>query len=239
MAIHRFKSEGPVDYGQYRFGYCEWLELGRNDPLSRAYEHGFLPYSAESGDPRDRFYMARSLRIDLEQFSISKERRYDHRAWLAFSPGRRHVSKAEFMTGPGIRALEQARTWMSNRFGKAFLDPDRLRYILGKPFLQDILTWHLGKDLVAFALVVRGRWGAHYWYVFYRNGVAETSPPGHGYLVDFLEWAREESLPRAYLGTAYGSKSLYKSRGLGGVEFWDGNAWCADKGRLKRLQESD
>ena len=183
--------------------------------------------------------MARSLRMDLEQFSMDKKRRYDHRDWTEFNLTRKLMTKRAFLESFGDIAPDLAQKWMAPRFGDKALRRERLAYILQKPFLRHILTWRHGNELVAFALVVTGPWGAHYWYVFYRNGSGMASAPGHGYLVDFLEWCQSKSLPHAYIGTAYGLKSRYKSRGLKGVEFWDGNCWNPDKEELKRRQEAD
>jgi hypothetical protein len=239
MGVRKFISEGPAHYGQYRFGYCLWLELEDREALDQAYPAGFLPFSAEPGDPRHLFYMARSLRIALPDFAADKKRRYDHRTWQAFGLQRTLLPKAEFLRKYGPQALTTALTWMQNRFGEAYLKPERLHYILDKPFLTNVLTWTRKDHLAAYALIVRGDWGAHYWYVFYENDPGMTTAPGHGYLVDFLDWAQSESLPHAYIGTGYGTKSRYKTRGLTGVEWWNGNEWNRDKDRLVRSQEAD
>jgi hypothetical protein len=228
-----------MHYGQYRFGYCLWMELTEPESLKEAYSSGFLPFSAEPGDPRHLFYMARSIRISLPDFQIDKKRRYDHRHWEAFTLKRSLMTKDDFLAKFGQKALTAAFTWMKNRFGEAYLKPERLHYILEKPFLRDVIVWTREQHLTAFALIVRGDWGAHYWYVFYENDPDRQTPPGHGYLVDFLEWARSEHLPHAYVGTGYGGKSRYKTRGLSGIEWWDGNVWNGDKDKLARFQEAD
>ena len=239
MSTRRFRSEGPILYNQYQFGYCEWLESADGKDLREAYEGGFLPYSADLTDPRHLFYMARSLRVDLNRYKVEKNRRYDQRKWQSMGLIRQHFSKDEFLTTYGNSALTMAGKWMKQRFGEAYLSPERLQFVFSKPFLRDVLAWFDGDKLQAFALIVLEKWGAHYWFIFYENGVESPGAPGKGYLVDFLDWAREMNLPRAYLGTAYGSKSLYKSRGIQGIEFWDGNNWSEEKDKLMRLQEAD
>lgn len=237
--VQNFISEGPIHYGQYRFGYCHWVELAGDDSPGEAYSGGFLPYSAKPGDPRHLFYMARSIRVSLPELTIDKKRRYDHRAWQAFDLERRVLPKAEFMDKFGKTGLTSAFCWMKNRFGEAYLQPERLQYILEKPFLTGIMVWTQKDHLTAFALIAQGDWGAHYWYVFYQNDPGLETAPGHGYLLDFLEWARGEHLPHAYLGTGYGKKSRYKSRGLSGIEWWEGGNWNKEKEKLVRFQEAD
>lgn len=237
--MRHFRSEGPALYNRYQFGYCEWLESLSGHGLGEAYESGFLPYSGDLQDPRHLFYMARSLRVDLGAFQLEKGRRYDHRKWQASGLTREHMSKERFLANHGDEAAQSAQIWMKQRFGEPYLSRERLDFILRKPFLKDVLTWSDSTGLKAFALVVMEEWGAHYWFVFYESDPESGAPPGQGYLVDFLDWAKKMPLPRAYLGTAYGQNSLYKSRGIQGVEFWDGNAWSADKGKLLRFQEAD
>lgn len=239
MESRTYKSEGPIHYGRYQFGYCEWMELSGTDSPEEPYTRGFLPYSADPGQSSHLFYMARSLRVDLSRFRLDKKRRYDHRSWAAWELKRTSMKKAEFLKIHGPIALIKAHRWMENRFGDAYLKEERLRYILGKPFLDDMLLWTAKGEIMAFALIVKGCWGAHYWYVFYLNDPGVPAPPGHGYLVDFIDWCRECGLSHAYLGTVYGRKSLYKSRGIEGIEFWNGNHWDSDRERLSMLQDID
>lgn len=239
MPVRTFITEGPVQYARYRFGYCQWAEIADVGDVDKPYAGGYLPYSADVNDPRHLFYMARSLRIRMDRYSVDKKRRYDHRNWQLHNLERTCLRKEAFLDAYGPKALSLAAEWMETRFGSAFIGPARLAYILGKPFLSDVLIWRTSQELMAFALLARGAWGAHYWYVFYKNNQAENLPPGHGYLVDFLNWTREVALPYAYLGTGYGQKSRYKARGLTGLEFWDGSAWNANKDTLISLQEND
>ncbi|MFO7725502.1 MAG: hypothetical protein R6V45_08145 [Oceanipulchritudo sp.] len=237
--MHIFRSEGPISYGEYQFGYCQWLERAPEDALPPIYAAGYLPFSAGPEGPLNRFYMARSLRIRLCDLHIRKDRRYDHRQWAAFLLERHCASREAFMESSGREARALARKWMEARFGEAYLDAQRLERILNGPPLSDVLYWKKHDRLVAFALLVRENGLVHYWYVFYENGDSKPTAPGHGYLVDFLLWARENGLEHAYLGTAYGIKSRYKTRGLSGIEFWDGNQWDSDRARLRLLQEQD
>lgn len=240
MPSRKFRLESSVSYSDFRFGYTNWLEIDSWEDLIDAYPHGYLPFSGDIDDPRHLFYMARSLRVSLAQFKVDKKRRYNHREWQAFGLQRQLLTKDEMVDQFGAESLlELAAIWMAPRFGRRALPLDRLSYILNKPFVNDFLVWRQGSELEAFALLVQGIWGVHYYYVFYRNGSGINAPPGHGYLLDFLHWAREAGHDRAYLGTYYGKKSQYKSRGISGVEFWDGNQWNPDKREMARLLEGD
>jgi arginine-tRNA-protein transferase len=240
MPSRKFRRESSFNYAGFDFGYSNWLEISDAGNLADAYTNGYLPYSGNISDQRHQFYMARSLRVRLDRFEMDKKRRYDHRAWQAFELERIHLTKEQIMAEYGEESLlELAAMWMEPRFGERALSLERLTYILGKAFLQDFLIWKHGSELNAYALIVRGDWGAHYYYVFYRNGGSLRSAPGHGYLIDFIQWAKAAGHTHAYLGTYYGHKSQYKSRGIKGVEYWDGNAWDDDKREMARLLGGD
>ncbi len=239
MPSRKFTAEGPNLYGRFLRGSCQWAELSDAGDLGEVYDGGYLPWSGDTADPRHLFYRARSLRADLDQLSLSKSRRYDHRRWQAYSLQRQLVTKAEFLRHGRDRLTELAYQWMEPRFGDQSLARERFDYILDKPYLRHLLTWRDKNELCAFALLVDGSWGAHYWYVFYKNGTGASTPPGHGYLVDFLYWAKANHLRHAYLGTTYGTKSRYKCRGIRGIEFWDGERWNASKTDLAACWASD
>jgi leucyl-tRNA---protein transferase len=244
MPIRRFTAAAPLLYGRTAPGAWPWLELTVPFELAAAYGAGHLPYSGDPAEPRHLFYHARSLRVDLAALRLDKKRRHDQRGWSGHGLRREHGGKAAFLARHGDAAQRLAFEWMASRFGMPYMSAQRLEYVLAKPFLQDVLAWYRESTLAAFALIVRGEGAAHYWFAFYEHYPAPAAPesasaPGHGYLVDFLEWAAESGHSHAYLGTGYGLKSRYKSRGISGVEFHDGSGWCADKAALARLQEQD
>ncbi|MEX0332086.1 MAG: hypothetical protein AB3N64_11740 [Puniceicoccaceae bacterium] len=239
MPSRKFREAGPILYGRYTCSHGEWLEFSDASIPEAAYEQGFLPYARLCGSDRHRFYMGRSLRVDMVRYSMEKKRRYDHRRWQAFGLKRLHLDKTEFLAHYGDEVADRAQEWMQSRFGFPYLDAVEFRNVLEKPFLQDVLVWNKADELVAFALILKGSWGAHYWFAFYAHEAGESNPPGHGYMGDFLDWIAEASLPYAYLGTSYGLKSRYKSRGLAGIEYWNGDAWISDRDRLAVLLEED
>jgi len=239
MPARKFIAEGPNLYGKYLRGPIQWAEMTSREDLGEIYATGFLPYSGDPSDPRDLFYMSRSLRVELAEFALEKKRRYDHRKWQSHGLDRVIMTKEAFISEFGHVMTDLAYKWMEPRFGEASLARERFAYIISKEYLNCVVTWRDATSLVAFALVARGDWGAHYWYVFYANGTGAESAPGHGYLVDFVKWAKSESLPYAYLGTTYGNKSRYKSRGMCGINFWDGAIWNRERHLLTSLLDED
>jgi hypothetical protein len=230
-----FTREGPVDYPSYQFSYTLWADLEGDCP-SQLYRLGYLPYSGEQRDSSCLFYRARSLRLILAALAVDKKRRYDHRQWQELGLLRQEWKAATFRERQLPEAEAHALRWTAQRFQPTWLSPERLRYILEQPYLNRVLTWSDKAGPVAYALVVNHGKMAHYWFAFYDP---KAVPMAHGFLLDFLSWCRDNSITHAYLGTAYGLKSRYKSRGLSGIEFFDGDRWCPDKARLQVLQEAD
>lgn len=218
-----FLKEAPANYADYHFPYTLWAETGDSDPVEPLYAAGYLPYSADLQAHAQLFYMARSLRVDLAHLALNKKRRYQQRQWQGHSLQKHWLTKLDFSQQFGDLPAALAQQWMQARFGTPYLSPERFTYIFSRPILTHVLCW-LNNDnsLQAFALIVNMPSALHYWFLFY-DPTAPAS--GHGYLVDFLHFAQARSYSFAYLGTAYGASSQYKSRGLAPVMFWDGNHW--------------
>ena len=56
---------------------------------------------------------------------------------------------------------------------------------------------------------------------------------------EVIKWADQQSLESVYLGTCYGTNSLYKVRDFKGVEYWDGTLWNRDIKLLKAICKKD
>ena len=236
-----FRTEGPVDYGSYTFGYRLWLQLEEGEAAGEAYARGYLPWSADPEGPQRLFYCARSLRVPIGELKISKGRRYEYRRWRELELNRERLSKQEFLDRLGEKkVLRLARKWMKDRFAEPYLAEERLRYLLASPLFTTVLLWSREKkDPAAFAFLVEADKLLHYWFVFYSAKGSDTPVNGSGFLTDFVHFAREEGVTHAYLGTGYGRKSRYKWRGLRPVEFWDGGEWSRDRQELGRRQENE
>ncbi|MGK0357470.1 MAG: arginine-tRNA-protein transferase, partial [Spirosomataceae bacterium] len=68
-----FLSENTVDYKSYTFNYAKYCVMESIDELTDVYENGFLPYSGDLRINKEIFYLARSLRVDIDRFKDSSE----------------------------------------------------------------------------------------------------------------------------------------------------------------------
>lgn len=227
------RSEFGHEYQKYRFGYCQHAQREPGDELAALYEGGFLPYS---GDPavKDLFYMARSARIALPEFSFTSEnRRIAKRFDGAFSY--RLVPLAERAAVSEIRAL--FLEYFEKRHGKEVMPPVRLDAILEADLPLVFHAYYDGPRLKAAALEVRDSAFGHFWFSAYDLALARQSL-GMWLMLDAARRAKEAGLTYYYLGTVYGTKALYKTN-LEPLAFWDGSAWDADTARLRGIARTE
>jgi GNAT superfamily N-acetyltransferase len=231
--VKTFAVEHAADYASLRFSYGLFAEWQPGDDPGAFWDAGFLPWSGDPAEPRHLFYMARSLRVPLAALRHDKKHRYQMRR----PPLDRLQLEISPPGGPCASLLPVAtlQAWMRARFGDRSLAPERLAYILAKPFLNTLLTARLDGEPVAQALVCRGGDAAHYWYAFYDYPRHAGRSLGKWLLTAFLRWAGAEGLRHAYLGTVYDAAAAYKFQGLAAAEFWDGARWNPDIEHLRRL----
>jgi arginyl-tRNA--protein-N-Asp/Glu arginylyltransferase len=237
--MHRFLAEFVNDYSTYSFGYCEYAVPDEGEDVGAVYAAGFLPFSGDVRLREDVFYRARSLRVELARLRFDKKRRYHQRALEKEAVTLKVWDKSAFLKSADASFRKNAFAWLEQRFEQAYLNNERLEYVLGKPFLNTILEARVHNRTVAYALVCRWATGYHFWYSFYDSNRFPKLSLGKWLMGRSLEWSAEEGLTHAYLGTAYGEKSAYKDQGVQPVAFHDGNAWIDDKDRLAYLRERD
>ena len=73
MPSRKIREPGPILYGRYHCEYGNWMEITAGEDPGHAYQTGFLPYSRESAGDWHRFYMGRSLRVNLDCYQMDKK----------------------------------------------------------------------------------------------------------------------------------------------------------------------
>lgn len=234
-----FRREHSVDYARYRFSYGNFAVCESHDDVDAIYAQGYLPYSADLDEERAVFYMARSLRVDLQAFTFTKKRRHLQRQisgdaftlTVADQEQMRHLTDREWR--------DRMHHWMSARFRQPYLAPERLDYILQSSVCNRMLrvTWQ--SRPFAEVLLGGGKQAVHYWFAFYDSEAPACDANGKWLIGTFLEWARSQNYRYAYLGTGYGDQAAYKFHGIHPVEFWTGSEWSNDRSALKSLLRRD
>ena len=229
-------SEIRPDYDNYTFAYAVYCLKESQKELPDIYNRGFLPYTADLRLENEVFYLARSLRINLENFEDSSENRRIHRKAATLGIELQMYDKSDLARFPGFFsfALQYSRERIGPRFSE-----ERLRYIMSRDTATHFFYFSKENIPIAFIIVCRQDPILHYWFAFYETKYLLSHSIGKWLMWRTIRWAKDEGLKYVYLGTCYGEKSLYKARDYRGIEFFSGNQWESSLETLKSLCKTD
>ena len=232
-----FYSESKPEYTSYTFNYGIYCLKESNDELTEIYQSGFLPYSGNIKLEREVFYLARSLRVDLDRFEDSSENRRVARKMEPLGVVLEIMNKEEVLRQDDA-FTEFCELYIGARIGEA-MTPDRLRYILGLSTGTHIFRFSQGDKVVGYVLAACNEEVLHYWFSFFDLDLMQTHSLGKWMMWSVITWAKQNGRKQVYLGTVYGEKSLYKVRDHKGLTFFDGHGWNQDMKLLKEWCKSD
>lgn len=231
-----FRSESFVDYSTYTFNYAIYCIKENQEEIPEIYQNGFLPYSNDTKLEQETYYLARSLRVDLSQFSESSENRRVIKKIAELDPGFTPIPVEKFPLGNTI-FHNFCLDFAAQRFSEP-LSKERLSYILKTKSISHIFEFSLQQRKVGYVITIIKNGTLHYWFSFFELDFQEYSI-GKWMMFSVIDWAKNNNLSHVYLGTCYGEKSLYKVRDFKGLSFYDGNQWKSDMKLLKVKCKSD
>jgi hypothetical protein len=218
-------SEAAPDYEHYIFPYAIWA-FPDNDTPAALFNAGFLPSTREL----DRFYLARHLRVRLNDFAPSSENRRVLRKCAHLEM--RVVPRADFQLT--AERLEFCRRYADARFGHGVMSEERLETLFTAPVATDIMIFHEGGREVGYVvLYVEPPRMAFYYYSFYDLTLFERNL-GLYIMTSAVKYFAEHAVELLYLGTCYSERALYKTQ-FRGCEFFNGVKWSTDIRELKFL----
>lgn len=233
-----FYSEYIKDYSSYTFSYVPYAVYRAREEMSEIYDAGFLPYTGNVDLDHYLYYKARSVRIDLATFEPGSENRRVQRKFENLNVEVNWVPVTEFdREDEGFVSF--CSDYSRQRFKGGEMEADRLEYILGSPFLTDIVVYTIEGKRAGYVFVGQNEDLVHYWYSFYELEDFQDLPLGKFMMLDMIRQSKETGRKHCYLGTCYGAHSLYKVRDFKGVEYSEGSIWSADVKRLKEWTKSD
>ncbi|MFP4291148.1 MAG: GNAT family N-acetyltransferase [Cyclobacteriaceae bacterium] len=236
--MHIFFSEYKTDYSSYTFSYAAYCIKEKQEELPEIYARGFLPYTGDLSLQQDTFYLARSLRINLDNFSSSSENRRVDRKIEPLHISMQVSNKADFDTA--APAFQQfCLSFAEERFSGGSLADDRLKYILSRQMLTHIFSFSYQEKIYGYVFAVLQGNMLHYWFAFFDTEYMRSHSLGKWMMWRVIDWAKSEGLSYVYIGTCYKEKSLYKVRDHKGAEFFDGQKWNQNIGLLKELCRTD
>ncbi len=236
--MRTFFSEYQINYATYTFGYAVYCLQEHANEAPGIYARGFLPYTGDITLPYNLFYLARSVRVNLEHFRDSSEnRRVDHKVRsLGITVTISEIHDVDIENAAFIAFCTQ---YADARFAGGTMDAQRLRYVLTRSSASHILTFSRGNTIVGYVIACITSEMLHYWYAFFDVTYLRSHCLGKWMMWRTIHWAKEQGLRDVYLGTCYGRKALYKVRDHRGCEFFDGAGWNCDLKHLKTLCRSD
>jgi leucyl-tRNA---protein transferase len=235
-----FKSEFNNNYHTYSFGYTEYAIIESVDDFESAYSGGYLPYSADLSIDIPVFYLARSLRVNTEQFSDSSENRRVDRKVSLLNPQIEKLEINDKLLNDKV-LFNFCLNYAEERFSDKAVNQDRLKYIFNLGIATHIFRFSIEghKDNFGYILTAIYENSLHYWFSFYNTEFLKDAPLGKWLMWRMIKWSKENGIKYIYLGTVYNEKALYKVRDFNGLEFFDGISWNKNVELLKEKCKTD
>lgn len=231
-----FKSESIIDYSTYTFNYAIYCIQEAQNEIPEIYNKGFLPYSNDTDLKHETYYLARSLRVELDKFKESSENRRVAKKIAELQPELNAIPIHEFHI-KDQNFQKFCLDFASKRFSEP-ISKERLEYIFQRNSISHVFEFLLNGKKVGYVIAITENDTLHYWFAFFELNYQEYSL-GKWMMFSIIQWAIQNNLKYVYLGTCYGSKSLYKVRDFKGLSFFDGNKWNNDMKLLKSKCKSD
>ncbi len=233
-----FFSEYRTDYTTYTFGYTAYCQPESASEIPAAYAQGFLPYTGDTSLNDDTFYMARSLRIELDRFEDSSENRRVDRKASELALHMQVTAKEAFdLHDPTFVAF--CTEYAAERFAGGEMSTQRFEYVLSRSLLTHLITFRTEERVFGYVLACIHGDMLHYWFSFFDTEYMQSHALGKWMMWKTIRWAKDNGLSHVYLGTCYQPKSLYKVRDHKGIAFFDGRGWNPDASLLKHLCQQD
>ncbi|NCS32312.1 GNAT family N-acetyltransferase [bacterium] len=220
-------SEHLASYNDYAFPYQVWALEDNNEDKASLLNMGFLPSRMKIG----LWYLARSTRIDLNQFEPSSENR---RVIKKTSPYHFTIQSSD-----SVRINNTDLLWMRqfviDVMGDAKVSDHAIKRMFSHHMSDVIFTWkRQDDDRIAGMIPVMVSGGSMFYWMAFINTAVSASGLGSRMMLEAINWAKNDGLSYAYLGTAYSQASLYKTN-FSGFEFFDGSKWNTNIDALKYL----
>lgn len=230
-----FYSENNVDYSTYTFNYAVYCIKESADEIDQIYAQGFLPYTGNINLEDEVFYMARSLRVNLENFSDTSENRRVNRLVEPLNIQLSVNSIKEIKIDDKF-----CKGYIEERIGEDNMSFERWEYIKNRPIANTVFEFKDDKgQLFGYVLAVMTENIVHYWFAFFNTDYMRSHSLGKYMMWAIIDWAKKNGKSYVYLGTAYKPTALYKIRDHKGLEFWDGSLWNSDVKILKEWCQTD
>ncbi|MBN1352465.1 hypothetical protein JXJ21_23910 [candidate division KSB1 bacterium] len=225
-------SETNADYEHYIFPYAIWAIPEPGEAPHEFFARGFLPSTKEL----DRYYLCRSVRVNLKKFKPSSENRriFKKNTDIQFEL----IERADFYYNPARRDF--FKKYADIRFGKNVMSFQRLDNLFNSPITSHSLRYaeqDSGTEVGVATLFLDAPVMAHYYYAFYDLNYYEQNL-GMFMMTSAVDFFASRGFDFLYLGSCYSRNALYKTQ-FEGAEFFNGGHWSHNLNELKAMIQRD
>lgn len=222
-------KEYKTDYENYKYPYQIYLKANDNDSIDEIYEKGFLATRIE----KDYYYLARNLRVNLENFSLTSENRRVLKKVEEIDIENKDLKTFQF----DYNISKLATDFFKAKFGKNIITTQKLKWLFSGEFFTNVLFYTKKNEVIGYCIVMETKNLLHYAYPFYQPKLIKTNI-GMSMMIKAIEYAKEKNKKYVYLGTVYTKDSLYKLQ-FKGMQWFDGENWDTDIDKLKDLIKNE
>jgi leucyl-tRNA---protein transferase len=219
-----FKEHKGILYQKYEFPYCVYAIKESMDSYADLYSKGFLPYSNDFDIQDEIYYLARSIRIDLqcEPLFCFKQKNIFNKFQKVFPFSEiaiQLIDKNLIVEDP------EFINWCIIHAKDHFLSEDRLRYILSRPYLKQIMQIKHKDCVLAYLFpIIEAKTLFHIWFSFYDNTIS-LNDFGKWIILQTIKYAQEHGFKEYYIGTCYGITAFYKLTLSPKTFYFNGEYW--------------
>ena len=231
-------SEESIDYKNYKFGYSVNIIIENNNLIEDCFSKGFLPFTGDIDFNKEIYYLARSIRVNLNLYQRQSEnlrviKNFEKKHKINFSV----KSKESFNHSQEFKNF--CINYSKERFLNNSLSKKRLDLILNRKNYNRIFTFSIDDKNTGYVLAYENTDIIHYWFAFYNTKLLKKFHIGKYMMEQIIYYAKNKKKKYLYLGTCYGEKALYKVRDFKGIEFFDGRKWNNKINLLKEMCKND
>ena len=170
-------SESSIDYNNYTFGYSVNVVLNENDSIESVYSQGFLPYTGDIKNKEEVYYLARSIRVDLNDYErLSENNRIVKNAKKKYNIKFESIDKTDFNHSKEFYKL--CIDFSKERFTNETLNKERLSLIIDRKNYNRTYIFSIKNKIIGYVLAYENTRIIHYWFSFYDTKYLNEFPIG-------------------------------------------------------------
>lgn len=221
-------SEALPDYRHYVFPYAVWAFPEAGELPHQFFEHGFLPSAKDLA----RYYLCRSVRVNLRQFVPSSENRRILRKCEGISF--KLLPREQFDLTEAWKSF--CLTYADIKFGKDVMSDARLTTLIDSRITSHLLIFYdaqNGADVGLVTMFLEEPSLAQYYYAFYDLNYYPRNL-GMFMMTAAVQFFAEAKWHYLYLGSCYSQNAFYKTQ-FSGAEFFNGACWSNNLEELRYM----